>query len=393
MTLDNIRVVQFVAIVIACLGCLSSSIYYVICLWSARTFLRPREANRSFRGAQNLPPISILKPLKGTDPDIYNSFRSHCLQDYPEYEIIFGVSDPADPAVESVQQLQREFPERTIRLVVSPNQLGPNVKVSNLEQMLSSARFEHLIVNDSDIRVQPDYLRRVIGPLADERVGMVTCLYRGVAANTFGSRLEALGIGTDFCPGVLVARQLEGGIRFGLGSTLAFRRSDLERIGGFRAVVDYLADDYELGRRIAALGLQVQLSDVVVETHLPAYDFGGFLAHQLRWARGVRDARAAGYFGLILTYGMLWALLTVIAAGAAPWSWLVFAVTVLLRFTVAVASGKFVLQDRKFLKSLWLLPIRDLIAVAVWIASFAGHTVTWRGDRFELKKGRLTRIH
>ena len=222
---------------------------------------------------------------------------------------------------------------------------------------------------------------------------MVTCLYRGVAANTFGSRLEALGIGTDFCPGVLVARQLEGGIRFGLGSTLAFRRSDLERIGGFRAVVDYLADDYELGRRIAALGLQVQLSDVVVETHLPAYDFGGFLAHQLRWARGVRDARAAGYFGLILTYGMLWALLTVIAAGAVPWSWLVFAVTVLLRFTVAVASGKFVLQDRKVLKSLWLLPVRDLIAVAVWIASFAGHTVTWRGDRFELKKGRLTRIH
>ncbi len=392
MTHDNIRVVQFVAIVIAWLGCLSSSIYYLICLWSARAFLRARKADRSVRPTQTLPPISILKPLKGTDPDISSSFRSHCVQDYPEYEIIFGVSDPDDPAVESVQQLQREFPDRTIRLVVSSNQLGPNVKVSNLEQMLSSARFEYLIVNDSDICVERDYLCRVIAPLADQRVGMVTCLYRGVPANTFGSRLEALGISTDFCPGVLVARQLEGGIRFGLGSTLAFRRSDLERIGGFRAIVDYLADDYELGRRIAGLGLQVQLSDVVVETHLPAYDFNGFLAHQLRWARGVRDARAGGYFGLILTYGMLWALLTVIAAGAAPWSWLVFAVTVLLRFTVALATGKFVLRDSNLVKKLWLLPIRDLIAVAVWIASFAGHTVVWRGDRFELKKGRLTRI-
>ncbi len=215
-------------------------------------------------------PVSILKPLKGTDPDVYESFRSHCLQDYPEYEIIFGVSDPHDPAVASVQQLQREFPDHAIRLVVSPNILGANVKVSNLEQMLTSARFEHLIVNDSDIRVERDYLRRVIVPLADERVGMVTCLYRGIAVSTFGSKLESLGISTDFCAGVLVAKQLEGGLRFGLGSTLAFRRTDLERIGGFLSIVDFLADDYELGRRIAALGLEVQLSDVVVETHLPS---------------------------------------------------------------------------------------------------------------------------
>jgi ceramide glucosyltransferase len=397
MTYDNIRVVQLAAIIIACLGCLSSSIYYLICLWSARAFLREREAGGSARPtqalpAQTLPPVSILKPLKGVDPDIYEGFRSHCLQDYPEYEIIFGVSDPDDPAVENVQKLQREFPGRTIRLLVLPNKLGANVKVSNLEQMFPAARFEHLIVNDSDIRVQRDYLRRVIAPLADEHVGMVTCLYRGVAANTFGSRLEALGISTDFCPGVLVARQVEGGIHFGLGSTLVFRRSDLERVGGFRAIVDYLADDYELGHRIAALGLKVLLSDVIVETHLPAYNLREFLAHQLRWARGVRDSRAGGYFGLILTYGVMWALLAVIAASAAPWSWLVFAVTVLLRFAVALTVGKSVLQDSSLVKNLWLLPLRDLIAVAVWVASFAGHTVTWRGDRFALKNGRLTRI-
>jgi ceramide glucosyltransferase len=207
-----------------------------------------------------------------------------------------------------------------------------------------------------------------------------------------GSQLESLGIGTDFCAGVLVARQLEGGLRFGLGSTLAFRRADLERIGGFRSIVDFLADDYELGRRIANLGLQVLLSDVAVETHLPAYDLRGFLAHQLRWARGVRDSRAGGYIGLVSTYGLMWALLTVISSGAVAWSWVVLGATALLRLAVAIIVGKFVLEDRGLLRNLWLLPIRDLVAVGVWIASFAGHTVTWRGDRFLLKNGRLTRI-
>ena len=384
----TVRIFQFVAV----FGCASSSIYYLLCLRSAAAFLRQlRAADRSVRPTQSLPAVSILKPLKGTDPDIYESFRSHCLQDYPEYEIIFGVSDPGDPAVASVLQLQREFPDLAIRLVVSPNILGPNVKVSNLEQMLSGARYQQLLINDSDIRVERDYLRRVMAPLADARVGMVTCLYRGVAASTFGSRLESLGISTDFCPGVLVARQLEGGLRFGLGSTLAFRRADLPRIGGFPAIVDFLADDYELGRRIAGLGLQVVLSDVVVETHLPAYDLRGFLAHQLRWARGVRDSRAGGYIGLVSTYGLMWALVALIAARGEPWSWAVFGVTVLLRLAVALAVGRSVLQDTHLLKNLWLLPVRDLVAVAVWIASFAGHTVTWRGDRFQLKKGRLIR--
>ena len=379
--------------VIAILGCLSSSIYYLICLWSVRAFLRERrEAGVAVHPPQAFPPVSILKPLKGTDPDIYESFRSHCLQDYPAYEIIFGVSDPDDAAVASVQQLQREFPERAIRLVVSPNNLGANVKVSNLEQMLPAARFEHLLVNDSDIRVDRDYLRRVIAPLADERVGMLTCLYRGVAAPTLGSQLESLGISTDFCAGVLVARQLEGGLRFGLGSTLAFRRTDLDRIGGFHSIVDYLADDYELGKRIAGLGLRVVLSDVVVETHLPAYDLRGFLAHQLRWARGVRDSRAGGYIGLVSTYGLMWVLLALVAAHAAPWSWAVLGATVFLRTAVALAVGRAVLDDRQLLGNLWLLPVRDLVAVAVWAASFAGHTVTWRGDRFELKNGRLIRL-
>ena len=229
-----LRTIQIVAV----FGTVSSSIYYLLCLWSAASFLRERRAaNEAFterRGAgasQDLAPVSILKPLKGTDPEIYESFRSHCLQDYSEYEIIFGVNDPDDPAIDSVKELQREFPDRRIQLVVSPKILGANVKVSNLAQMLGEARYDLLIINDSDIRVQPDYLRRVTAPLADSRVGLVTCLYRGVAGASLGSQLEALGISTDFCASVLAARQVERGIRFGLGSTLAFRRAELEKIG------------------------------------------------------------------------------------------------------------------------------------------------------------------
>src|SRR3954451_9217792 len=214
---------------LALAGCLSSAVYYFICLWTAAAFLQRRSSQTP--QTNSFPPVSILKPLKGTDPEIYESFRSHCLQDYSEYEIIFGISDPADPAVATVAWLQRDFPDSNIRLVVCPEILGPNVKVSNLEQMVQSARYDYLIVNDSDIRVESDYLQRVISPLADPHVGMVTCLYRGIAEMTFGSKVEALGI-ADFCASVLVAEQVERGLHFGLGSTLAFRRSELKRIRG-----------------------------------------------------------------------------------------------------------------------------------------------------------------
>jgi len=383
-----VRLLQLLSI----LGCVSSVSYYALCLWSARAFVRTSETAGRKRSAEFHSPVSILKPLKGIDPEIYESFRSHCLQDYPEYEIVFGVSDVADPAVASVEQLQREFPERSIRLVVCPDILGPNVKVSNLEHMAKAARYEFLIVNDSDIRVEKGYLREMMPPFAEPDVGMVTCLYRGVAESTFGSRLESLGISTDFCAGVLVARWLEGGLHFGLGSTMAFRQRDLERIGGFKAIVDFLADDYELGRRIAELGREVILSDVVVETHLPAYDFQSFVAHQMRWARGVRDARLGGYIGLGSTFGVLWALLTVIFSRAASWSWIVLGVVLLLRLLVAAIVGRGILRDRQVFRDVWLLPARDLITAGLWVISFWGHTVSWRGERFELRKGRLHRI-
>ena len=381
------HIVQAIEI-IAVTGTVASVVYYGLCLYSAAAVLRGSQAAPS---PQNTPPVSILKPLKGTDPEMYESFRSHCLQDYPEYEIVFGVSDAEDPAVELVKRLQVEFPQRAIRLVVCDKNLGSNTKVSNLVQMLPEARYQYLIVNDSDIRVERDYLQRVVPPLTDPQVGMVTCLYRGVASATLGSRLESLGISTDFCGGVLAARLLEG-IRFGLGSTLVFRRSDLNAIGGFEALLDYLADDYEIGNRIVALGLEGRLSKVVVETFLPPYNAREFVDHQLRWARTVRDARRWGYLGILWTFGLPWALLALIAAHGAAWAWGLLGATAIMRLAMALVVGRVVLEDRHVVPFLWLVPLRDFVALMVWMASFAGHTVAWRGDSFTLKDGRLVRI-
>jgi ceramide glucosyltransferase len=386
-----IHLLSIIIAIIGAVGAVSSIVYYLICLWSATRFLHQTEAaNRSARTTEPTSPVSLLKPFKGTDPGMYESLRSHCLQNYPEYEIIFGVSESDDPAIELITHLKEEFPERNIRLIYCEKVLGANVKVSNLAQMLPMARSGVLVINDSDIRVAPDYLQQVVPPLTDPKVGLVTCLYRGIAAPTLGSKLESLGISTDFAPGVLTARSLEN-IRFGLGSTLAFRRSDLAKIGGFEALVDYLADDYQLGSRIAALGLEVKLSEVVVETYLPAYDLRGFIAHQLRWGRTIRDSRPWGYVGLLFTFGLPWALLALIASQGAIWSWALLGATGIIRFCMALVVGRGVLRDRQVTRWMGLIPLRDCIAALVWLASFVGHTIDWRGKRFHLKNGKLER--
>jgi ceramide glucosyltransferase len=378
---------------LAVAGTVASIIYYCLCVWSAISFLRTRKVDKNVRPAQSAPPVSILKPLRGTDPEMYESFRSHCLQDYPEYEIIFGVNDANDPAIPLVEHLKKEFPQRAIQLLICPESLGANTKVSNLAQMVRAARYEYFVVNDSDIRVEPDYLQRILAPLSNSEVGLVTCLYRGIANDSVGSRLEALGISTDFAAGVLVAQLVERGIKFGLGSTLAFRRRDLQAIGGFESLVDYLADDYQLGTRIAGLGLKVKLSDIVVETFLPRHTLRGFWDHQVRWARTIRDSRFFGYVGLGVTFGLPWALLALICARGAGWAWALLALSAVLRIIVAVVVGGIVLEDKQVIPSLGLLPIRDFLALAVWIASFAGHEVSWRGDKFKLQNGKLIRIN
>jgi len=359
--------------------------YYLLCLWGARQFLR-RPVNADFSFA---PPISILKPLKGMDPEIYASLRSHCLQEYPDYEIIFGVNDENDPAIVWVEQLQREFPEHAVRLVLCPEILGGNIKVSNLVQMAQHARYEHWLVNDSDIRVEPDYLRRVVAPLRSSTVGLVTCLYRGVDGGTLGSHLEVLGISTDFCGGALAAVQMEGGVHFGLGSTLVFRRASLQSVGGFAVLVDYLADDYQLALRLSQQGLEVYLSEVVVETFLPAYSWRGFWDHQVRWVRNVRDLREWGYLGAGITFGVPWALTGLGVAGGAWWAWSILGLTLALRILMAWVVGTRVVKDRQALRYFWLIPLRDLVGLVVWLAGFAGSTVVWRGNRFRLAQGKL----
>src|SRR5271165_578214 len=381
-------VLTIVAAVCALLA-VAGTVYFVLCIWSAKRFMRERscEARTGFT-----PPVSILRSLKGLDPQMYLAFRSHCLLDYDEYEVLFGVSDPSDPAAQLVERLQEEFPVRQLRIVHCPEVLGLNGKVSNLVQMLPQARHEHIVINDSDILVPRDYLQRVLTPMAKPGVGMVTMLYRGIAGKTLPSRLEALGLSTDFTGGVLVARAIEGGIRFGLGATIATSKTVLREIGGLELLVDYLGDDYELGARTAAAGYKIELADVVVETALPDYSFRDFWAHQIRWARNVKDRRGAQYFGLIVTFALAWAVFAVLAAPYAWWTWVVLAVTAIVRVTSAVIVGRRVLQDPRVLRELWFVPHRDFVALAVWIVSYFGNEVEWRGMRFRLRDGKLERL-
>jgi ceramide glucosyltransferase len=364
---------------------LASTGYCLLATFAGVRFARRKE---DAPAAAGLPPVSILKPLKGADPEMYEALRSHCVQEFPEYEMLYGVTDASDPAVPVVEKLIREFPQAKIQLVLCDKRLGANGKVSSLIQLTAAANSEFIVVNDSDIRVEPDYLRTIIRELQQPNTGLVTCLYRGTPGRTLASRLESLGISTDFVPGVLTANLIENGMHFGLGSTLAFRKSDLQAIGGFESVVDYLADDYELGHRIAQ-NKKVLLSRSVVETHLPDYDFSGFISHQLRWARTIRASRAGGYAGLLLTFTLPWAVAELCVMRNLP-GVIVFAAALIARMPMALVSSRLVLRER--LVSLWLLPIRDFVALGVWLAGLGGSKITWRGERFTLEQGRLKRV-
>jgi ceramide glucosyltransferase len=384
-----VHFVRVVAEVVLALLALCGVGYYCLCIYGAHRFVKSRRT----KAPECSPPVSFLKPLRGSDREMYESFRSHCLQDYAgEWEFVFGVMEADDPAVADVERLRREFPEKSIKLVICPQKLGTNLKVSNLIQMLPHARYEHIIINDSDIRVAPDYLRKVMAPFADANVGMVTAMYRGVAGRTLGSKLEAIGISTDFHAGALAAQVIEGGIHFAFGSTLAFRREALQAIGGLEPLVDYLADDYELGYRISGKKFRVVLASTVVDTFLPDYSLRDFADHQLRWGRSTRDSRPAGYMGMVLTFGVPWALLAVIVSWGGTWFLGLLGLALAARYGVVWSVGWKVIRDGQ-LKRLWLLvPVRDLAALVLWVLSLSGRTIVWRGDEFRLDKGRLRPI-
>jgi len=370
--------------------------YLLLALWGARSFAHYWRRKKLEGGFA--PDVTILKPVKGVDPRMYAGLVSHCRQQYAgRFEIVFGVSSLDDPAVGEIERLRAEFPACSIRLVECRERLGTSGKVSNLVQMLREAQYEHVIINDSDICVSPRYLTRVMECFADASVGMVTAPYIGRTAEarpamTVWSRLEALGISTDFLPGVLTARWLEGGIRFGLGSTLATSKTVLAKAGGLEPLVEYLADDYEMGERVAKAGYRVELCCEVVETTIPAYRFSGFRDHQLRWARSTRDSRKLGYVGLGITYALPWALMTCVASGFALWSFSLLSVVALARVAVALSVGVGLLGDGQVLRDLWLLPLRDFFGLGFWAWSFAGDTVVWRGELFRLHGGRITRV-
>jgi ceramide glucosyltransferase len=376
---------------------LAGMAYGVIALWGARDFERTGRAGMAGRASVGLAGegvgVSVLKPVKGAEPRMYAGFLSHCRQTYPgPFELVFGVSSLGDAAVAEIARLRVENPDVAIRVVECPERLGTNGKVSNLAQMLPFAQYEHVVVNDSDIRVSERYLERVMGAFRDPDVGLVTVPYRGRAEKGFWARLEALGISTDFMAGVLTARKLEGGIRFGLGSTLATTKTALEAIGGFEALVDQLADDYEMGARISKAGYRVELVREVVETTVPAYTLQGFCQHQLRWSRSTRDSRRWGYVGLGVTYVLPWALAAVVASGCALWAISLLSLALLVRVSVALVVGVGMLRDEQVLRDLWLLPLRDCFGLFFWAWSYASDVVVWRGERFRLKNGVMGRI-
>ena len=329
-----------------------------------------------------LPPVSVLKPVHGLDEDFYQAIRSQAEQNFEQFELLFGVTDSSDPAVAAIDRLIREFPDVPIRLIISGTK-APNGKVGVLIDLAAEARHPLLVINDSDITVEKDYLRNVVAPLADPSIGLVTCVYRAEARD-WPSRWEALAVATDFAPSTLVA-PFFGVSEFGLGSTLAFRRGDLDRIGGFSSIADYLADDYQLGCKLHALGLRNIISQVVVRTRLAAGSWSGAWKHQLRWARTIRFSRAGGYYGLPVTFATLWVL---IAALFGMW-WTATAL-LLIRFAMAITAGWFFLGSRDVLRYFHLIPPRDLSGVAVWIAGLFGDTVQWRNRHLKLdRSGRI----
>lgn len=377
-----VRIVLFICV-------LSAIVYYGIALVGGLAWFANRRRQRAL-GLNFTPPATILKPVRGADAEAYENFASFCRQDYPNFQIIFGVREASDPVVPVINKLITDFPACNIELVISDQEIGYNAKVSNLQNMFAKARHDILLVVDSDIRVEPDYLRRVVAPMQQEKVGMVTCLYRGANARTPASLLENIGISSTFGPEVCSSRLLEG-IVFSLGSTIVMRRDLLERIGGFHAVADYLADDFMLGNLTAKLGYEIVLSDCVVD-HISSQDtMATMLKHQLRWGRSTRISRPWGYRGLILTYGTATSLLALLVWDFSSFAWWLLAATMFVRTLPAFVVGVIGLKDFVLARYFWLLPIRDLITFAIWLVSFVGDEIHWRGVNFRvLPDGKLS---
>jgi len=356
---------------------------YGVVAWAAMS-TRPRRPRFTPR---DLPPVTLLKPLCGAEPETYECLRSFCDQVYPEFQVIFGVCDPQDPVVHIVRRLQAEFPLRELQLVAERRQHGGNRKVSNLINMMPLARHEFLVLSDSDVRVKRDYLAKVVAPLLDDSVGIVTCAYRGSPRRELWSRLGALFINEWFIPSVRVAA-MAGSRAFASGTTIAMRRAVLAGIGGFTAIADQLADDYRLGELTRGRGLRTVLSEVVVEVCVAERSFGGLIRHELRWLRTIRALRPLGYALTFVTYGTPVAGLGVLLAQGAPAAVWMLAVTALARVMLHLRARDPAASPLELL----LLPLRDVLSLGLWAWSFVTRSVYWREDLYRITRDGSTQL-
>jgi len=355
--------------------------YYCYCIYAAVDFFTNQPSiNPNFH-----PSVTILKPLCGLEPDAYHNLSSFVKQDYPEYQIVFAVRENTDPIIPIVEQLQKDFPEKDLSLVIDPRVIGTNLKVSNLANAILKAKYDILIIADSDIVVESDYLKRVVRPLANEKVGVVTCLYNSRIKGWLAI-FEALNISTQFAPSVLTARKLQG-ISFAFGSTIVIRRQILAEIGGFEAIADCLADDFQLGNLPSKKGYKVVLSDCIVEHYLGTNNIQDFISRQIRWLRCIRVERFWDYLGLIFTQGTATSLLFLIVSFGSKIAWFILGITYFLRILMVQIVAVIYLKDNIATKYFWLVPLRDAIGFLLWIYALFGNKINWRGKQFKLVKG------
>jgi len=362
--------------------------YYALATLAALRFFRRERARKL---PDYTPPVSVLKPVRGLDFGSYENFASFCRVDYPEYEILFAVNDERDPAMPVIEQVIAEFRGRRVRLLVGAEDLGANRKINKLARLAREAQNDVLVLTDGDVRVGPNFLREVVASLADEKIGAVTSFYRGIAERNFWAELEAVGASGDFFAGVLMAGWTEG-IHFGLGASIATTKKWISKMGGFEAIAGTLADDYELGNRIAKAGGAVMLSREAVWTMYPAQTPTSFWSHQMRWARTIRLLRPWSYAGLLLTQGLPWAVL---AALVAPAKWMAASYLVayaVLRFAMAWTVGVWGIRDDVLQKKIWLVPLRDALYFVIWLASFGSSRITWGNDQYLVRDGQMVPV-
>lgn len=378
MLLESLRV--FLAI----LG-VASICYYLAAMVAARRFFSRKDPPP----AGDHPPVSILIPLCGADFRAYENYASLCRQEYPNYQLVFGVQNPADSSIPMVRKLMCDFPRARIELATDAAEIGHNPKVNNLNNMLPLARYDTLILMDSDIRVGPGFMKTVIAELEDSSGGIVTCLYRAGEAPGVATKLEAVGITTDFAPGVLVA-EAGAGISFAFGAAIVIGKKTLEAIGGMKAIADFLADDYMIGYLVAKAGLPVRLSRYVVETVLSRLSTADFIKHQVRWARGIRACNRLGHTGSLVTNGTVLTTLHLILSGFSGFGWLLFLLAVTIRLAMARFIGVRCMGDRILGRYLPLVLLRDFFSFFFWCAAIGGNRVTWRGKVFTVERdGRM----